>query len=223
MNFAFVPVRIGSKGIPKKNINEVFGKPLLYWVISALEDCPKINKIFVASDSDEIDSVVNGLGFSKVFVYRRDPKNAKDHSTTESVMLEFLGKKKFSPKDRMLLAQVTSPLTKSADYANAIKKFEKEGCDSLLSCVKVKSFFWTNNKPINYDFKNRPRRKDFDGFFQENGAIYINTVENILKFKNRLSGKVSIYEMEAYQSYEIDEPEDLLIIEKIFEKVHKNL
>ena len=55
----------------------------------------------------------------------------------------------------------------------------------------------------------------------ENGACYINSVKNILQFNNRLSGKISIYQMPEYTSVEIDEPDDFLLIEKLMEK-HKN-
>ena len=67
----------------------------------------------------------------------------------------------------------------------------------------------------------RPRRQDFSGIMMENGACYINTVGNIKQFKNRLSGKISVFEMPEYTAVEIDEPGDFLLIEKLMEK-HQN-
>ena len=102
------------------------------------------------------------------------------------------------------------------------KQMFDDSADSALSCVINKRFFWSKDgQSINYDYKNRPRRQDFEGLLMENGACYINSVKNILQDKNRISGKISVYEMPEYTSVEIDEPDDFLLIEKLMEK-HKN-
>ena len=67
----------------------------------------------------------------------------------------------------------------------------------------------------------KEKLQDFKGLMMENGACYINTVGNIKKDKNRLSGKIVVYEMPEYTAVEIDEPDDFLLIEKLMEK-HKN-
>ncbi|MFW2592080.1 cytidylyltransferase domain-containing protein [Aliarcobacter butzleri] len=219
MTIAFIPVRCGSKSIPFKNIKEFCGKPLVYWNIEALENSKNINKIFVATDCEEIKNVVNSFGFSKVEVYNRDKENATDTASTESVMLEFINKQYFKDSDLFFLVQATSPLTQTKDFDEALEKLENEKADSLLTCIRTKRFFWDNNaKPINYDFTNRPRRQDFDGLFMENGAFYINTIGNIKKDKNRLSDKIAIYEMEEFTAVEIDEEDDWLIAEKMMYK-----
>lgn len=216
MNIAFIPVRCGSKSIPFKNIKEFCGKPLVYWNIEALEKSSIIDKIFVATDCEEIKNVVNSFNFSKVKVYDRDKENASDTASTESVMLEFISKKNFEDNDLFFLVQATSPLTQTKDFDEALEKLKNEKADSLLTCIRTKRFFWDKNaNPINYDFTNRPRRQDFDGLFMENGAFYINSIGNIKKDKNRLSGKIAIYEMEEFTAVEIDEEDDWLIAEKM--------
>lgn len=208
MKIAFIPLRCGSKSIPFKNVKSFCGKPLVFWNLQALENS-MIDKIIVATDCKKIGKVVRGFGFSKVEIYKRDEKNAQDTSSTEDVMLEFIHKTNYQDKDIFMLVQATSPLTETQDFNEALKIFEKESFDSLLSCSKTKRFFWdTQNNPLNYDFSNRPRRQDFDGLFIENGAFYINTFSNIKKYKNRLCGKIGIYEMQEYKSIEIDEPID---------------
>lgn len=219
MNIAFIPVRCGSKSIPFKNIKEFCGKPLVYWNLEALENSKNINKIFVATDCEEIKNVVISFGFSKVEVYDRDKENSSDTATTESVMLEFINKKNFKDSDLFFLVQATSPLTQTKDFDKALEILKNENTDSLLTCIRTKRFFWDKNaNPINYDFTNRPRRQDFDGLFMENGAFYINSIENIKKDKNRLSGKIAIYEMEEFTAVEIDEEDDWLIAEKMMYK-----
>ncbi len=217
MNIAFVPIRCGSKSILHKNIKLLSNKPLVYWVLKALEDSYSIDQVFVALDCDEFANVVNAFGFKKVKIYWRSAENAQDTSSTESVMLEFLEQtNQLSDDDNFILVQATSPLITSDDFDKAFSVMKEKQADSLLTAVRVKSFFWTDNGvPINYDYQKRPRRQDFYGWLQENGAFYINRVGNIKKDKNRLSGKIAIYEMPEYTSYEIDELHDWIIIEQL--------
>jgi len=219
MNVAFVPVRCGSKSIPFKNIKPLCGQPLVYWVLNSLQNAKSIDKIFVATDCDAIKDVVNCFNFSKVFVYDRDPKNAVDTASTESVMLEFLNKNSFNSDDNFVLVQATNPFVKSDDIDNAFGLLSSSKSDSLLTCVRLKRFFWSKDgNSINYDYMHRPRRQDFEGVFLENGAFYINKVENIQKFENRLSGKIAVYEMPEYSSVEIDEGDDWVIVEMFMKK-----
>ena len=219
MNIAFIPVRCGSKSIPFKNIKEFCGKPLVYWNLQALQNSKNIDKIFVATDCEEIKSVVNIFAFSKVEVYDREPQNANDTASTESVMLEFIDKQNFKADDLFFLVQATSPLTQTKDFDKALETLKNQKADSLLTCVRTKRFYWNEDgTPYNYDYKNRPRRQDFYGMHMENGAFYMNTIANIKKDQNRLSGKVAIHEMEDFTAVEIDEEDDWIIAEKLMHK-----
>jgi len=221
-NIAFIPVRGGSKSIPLKNIKILAGKPLVFWTAQAANNASCIDKVIIATDSDEIENAISKFNLEKVSVYRRLAENATDKASTESVMLEYIEQAKLNPQDKFFLIQATSPLLKACHIDEMWDKFLSDNADSALSCVISKRFFWTEDgHSINYDFKNRPRRQDFKGLFMENGACYINSVENILKDKNRLSGKISVYEMPEYTAVEIDEPDDFLLIEKLMEK-HNN-
>ena len=215
----FVPARCGSKSIPFKNIKMFCGKPLIFWTLNALEGSKLIDKIIVATDCKEIATTVESFTFKKVNIYWRNPKNAQDFSSTESVMLEYIQQSNLQKNDYFILTQATSPFTQSKDFDLAFKKLKQQKADSLLSSARVKRFFWNEDgMPINYDFKNRPRRQDFKGNLVENGAFYINTVANILRYKNRVSGKISIYEMPEFTSIELDEPDDWIIAELLMKK-----
>lgn len=219
MNIAFVPVRCGSKSIPFKNIKEFCGKPLVYWSLLELEKSKQIGKVFVATDCVQIKAVVDSFRFSKVEVYDREIQNANDTASTESVMLEFINKNNFEDNDLFLLVQATSPLTKASDFDKALFKLQNEKKDSLLTCTREKSFFWNEEGiSINYDYKKRPRRQEFDGVLVENGAFYINSIKNIKENRNRLSGDISIYEMDKFKSVDIDEEDDWIIAEKLMYK-----
>ena len=178
-----------------------------------------IDEIHVATDCDKIKLVIINFEFSKVKIYDRSAKNAGDTASTESVMLEFIDKNSFNDDDLFFLVQATSPLTQTKDFDEALVKMRDEKSDSLLTCTRTKSFIWNDNgTALNYVYQNRPRRQDFDGLLMENGAFYINNIRNIKQNKNRLSGKISIYEMEEYAAVEIDEDDDWHIAEKLMYK-----
>lgn len=222
MNTAFIPVRGGSKSIPLKNIKILNGKPLVYWTTLAANNAKCIDRVIIATDSEEIKQVVISFNLEKVEIYDRESVNAQDTSSTESVILEYLNKNQFDKNDNLFLIQATSPLLKSEHIDKMYEKYLLEDCDSMFSGVREKQFHWIEDNensvnPINYDYKNRPRRQEFKGIIVENGACYINKVENIMRDKCRLSGKIKNFELPSYTSYEIDEEDDWLIIESIMQ------
>lgn len=223
---AFIPVRGGSKSIPLKNIKEFCGKPLVCWNVEALQNANRIDEIIVATDSDKIKEVLKSSNYSKVKIFDRNEENAKDTASTESVILEYLNKdgSKLDGNDIFMLVQATSPLTQSLHFSEALDQYFNNNYDSLITCVRSYRFFWNENGTSqNYDYSKRPRRQDFNGTLMENGAFYINTVQNIKKDKNRLSGKIGIYEMPEYTSAEIDEPDDWFILENLMKKYVLNI
>ena len=225
MNIAFIPARGGSKSIPLKNIKGLNGKPLVYWTVKSANDAECIDKVVVATDSIEIKSVVKSFNMPKVEIYARDAQNATDTASTESVMLEYINKFDLKADDNFFLIQATSPMLKAEHIDDMFKYFQQSGADSIFSGVVEKQFHWkiTNNqqclvKPVNYDYRNRPRRQEFEGLVAENGACYINSVKNILSDKCRLSGNITYYELPSYTSYEIDEEADWKIVETLMDK-----
>ena len=221
---AFIPVRGGSKSIPLKNIKLLCDKPLVCWNIEALETCSSVDKVVVATDSDDIWKTVESCDYKKTHLYRRSAQNASDTATTESVMLEYIEYAQLEKDDVFMLVQATSPLTEAVHFREALQMFGEGKYDSILTCVRNYRFFWNEDgSSMNYDFLNRPRRQNFSGMLMENGAFYINTVGNILSNGNRLGGKIGIYEMPEYTSTEIDEPDDWMILEKLMRKYKTEL
>lgn len=213
---AFIPVRGGSKSIPLKNIKPFCGKPLVCWNIEALESCPNVDEIIVATDSEDIWRTVANMQYKKVKLYRRSDKNACDIASTESVILEYIHNVKLEGDDVFMLVQATSPLTQTVHFTEALQMYDEGKYDSIITCVRNFRFFWNEDgSSMNYDYKKRPRRQDFKGMLMENGAFYINCVENIIKNGNRLGGRIGIYEMPEYTATEIDEPDDWMILENL--------
>lgn len=232
LNVAFIPVRGGSKSIPLKNIKEICGQPLVYWVIDAAIDCKFIDKVYVSTDSDYIKQKIieykkSKLEFNKnvnkVECISRSKYTATDEASTESAMLEFSQKYMY---DNIVLIQATSPLLSTNDLNNAMEKYINNKYDSLLSVVEQKRFIWEveNNelvKPVNYNPNNRPRRQEFKGFLVENGAFYITKRELLLNNKTRISGNIGYYVMPEETYFELDEPKDWVIVENLLRKKKK--
>lgn len=214
-NFAFIPVRGGSKSIPLKNIKNFCGKPLVYWTAKAANDCKEISEVYISTDSDKIAEVVKSFDLPKIKIIGRSEETAKDTASTESAMLEFAEKFEF---DNIILIQATSPLLESSDLDGGMKKFFG-GYDSLLSVVRQKRFIWHEVDKMavaqNYNPQSRPRRQEWNGYFVENGAFYITSRENLLKSKCRISGRIGLYEMSEETYFEIDEPSDWIIMEQL--------
>lgn len=219
MNLAFIPVRGGSKSIPLKNIKLINGKPLVYWTAKAANDASCVDKLIIATDSPEIKETVLGFNLPKLEVYDRKAENASDTASTESVMLEYIENSELKGEDKFFLIQATSPMLKSSDIDGMYEKLISSDADSIFSGVIEKRFYWTESEdgaaPVNYNYRKRPRRQDYKGMILENGACYINSVANIVRDKNRLSGKIITYELPAYTSFEIDEELDWIIIEQL--------
>lgn len=219
-HIAFVPARCGSKSIKLKNIRPLCGNPLIYWCLYELQQAQSIDRVVVATDCYQIKDTVEAFNFSKVLVYERLAENANDKAGTEAVMLEYIEAAGLPDNDLFVLVQATSPFTQAQHIDQAIKKLTTgEAYDSLLSVVRLKRFYWTDDgQAINYDYRNRPRRQDFVGQLMENGAFYMQNVGGIKTHQNRLGERIALYEMPEYTGLELDEENDWLMAEQLMVK-----
>ncbi len=214
---ALVPARGGSKAIPQKNIRLFCGRPLIYWVCRAANDCAALDAVYVATEDDAIAETVRSLGLDKVQVIGRAPETATDHASTESVLLDFAARVDFT---HVALLQATSPLLATTDLDQGWAAMERGHYDSVLSVVRQERFRWRieagdQAHPENYDPAQRPRRQEFDGFLVENGAFYITSRTQLLSSQCRLSGRIGVVEMPKETYYELDDSVDWTIMEQL--------
>lgn len=220
---AIIPARGGSKGIPKKNIIDLAGRPLIAWSIEQARNSQLVDIIFVSTDDDKVADISRQYGAK---IIKRPPKLATDFSSSEDVLIhaiDFIENKRGITIDLIIFLQATSPLREKNDIDNAIRQFLSKKADSLLSCTKLEDYFiWekkgTNCFSVNYDYRKRKRRQDIELQYLENGSIYIFKPELIRKEHNRLGGKIVIYEMEFWKSYQVDDWDDLDICEYYIKK-----
>lgn len=212
---ALVPLRGGSKSIPKKNIKNIAGKPLCNWVLDAALKSKKIDEVYVSTDSDDIKDIAVNFN-DKIIVIKRPAELSGDKNTTEEAMLHFAGQVDF---DLLVTIQATSPLITAKDLDHAIADYFSGQYDTMLTAVPWKRFFWKKDgTPINYDHMKRPMRQDFESWYMETGSFYITSRIGLLKHKNRLFGNIGIYELPPENAIEIDEPEDWEMVANLLEK-----
>ena len=220
---AIIPARGGSKGIPKKNIINFCGKPLISWTIEEVLGSKLINDIYVSSDADDILEISKNYGAK---VVKRPKTIARDNSTSEEALkhaIAFIRRKVKEKIDIIVFCQATSPLRTSKDIDNAIKYFISIQADSLFSAVILESLYtWRKQKgkliSLSYDYKNRVRRQERLPLYLENGSIYIFKPEVLVKYNNRLGGKISMYIMDHWKSFDIDTIEDIEACEYFMRK-----
>ncbi|MFH0792060.1 MAG: acylneuraminate cytidylyltransferase family protein [bacterium] len=224
---AIIPARGGSRGIPKKNIINFCGKPLLAWTIMQVKNSSKVNEVYVFTDDRGIANVSKKYG-AKVI---DEPKElAGDFSPSENALkyaIEEIRKKDEKEIDYVIFLQATSPLRETKDIDNAIDKIISEKADSLFSGAELGDFYiWKKIgdqlESVNYDYKNRKRRQDFGKQFVESGSIYIFKPGILFRYNNRFGGKIAVSEMEVWKSFEIDDYDGLQFCKELFKlkKLH---
>ncbi len=202
--------RGGSKGIPKKNIIPINGKPLISYTINASTNS-SIKQTWVSTDCEEIKLVSKGLGAN---IINRPSEISGDNSKSEEALLNFAEWVDF---DVVVFIQPTSPLLESDDIDGAIKMMIDKNLDSVFSAYKEHWIpRWSQDMyPYYWDINNRPMRQDVPERYVENGAFYITTRKALLESGLRYSGNIGIYEMPMSRSFQVDTTEDLELIEKI--------
>ena len=214
--------RGGSKGIPRKNLIDFCGKPLIQWTIEQCQAANGVESVWVSSDSHEI------LGFAKRCNARtilRPDDIAGDLATSESAWLHSLDviEEESGTVDLVLAPQVTSPLRESADIERAISIFDKEGFDSMFSCTVAEDlYFWQRDpsgilQSVNYDWLNRKRRQDHSPQYIENGSFYLFKPEIIRQFNNRFGKSIGMVEMDFWKTFEIDSIESLKLCQVLMD------
>jgi CMP-N,N'-diacetyllegionaminic acid synthase len=220
---AFIPARGGSKGVPRKNIKTLAGKPLIAWSIEQALTSDLVDRVIVSTDCPIIARISKEYGAEVPFL--RPESISGDKSTTESAMLhccDYLEKKNETP-ELFLLVQATSPIRSENQFDNAILYFKKNNYDSMLTVSPSHRFTWTNlsNPSASYDYKKRPRRQDIkDQKYLETGSFYITKTRLLIESKNRLVGKVGMFITPEDESYEIDSFVDFRVCEEILKIKH---
>lgn len=225
-----IPARGGSKGLPGKNIRHFLGKPLIIYTI---EEAIKFTKsdfeLCISTDSEEIKAVVESFGYNVPFL--RPAEFSTDNSNSESVIKHALNwyAKKYLFFKNIILLQPTSPLRKSHDINAAYELFDKT-IDMVVSVNICKSNPYYNifeENQSGYLIKSKEsfatRRQDCPAVYEINGAIYIINIDSLKSKGFYRFNKIIKYQMNNYDSIDIDTELDFKFAEFIFQHNLKKL
>lgn len=221
-----IPARGGSKGIPRKNIKLLAGKPLIVWTIEAALSSDTLDRVVVSTEDEEIATIALEAGAEVPFL--RPMELAQDDSPTLDVlqnMIDYLEIKGNSLLDAVVTLQPTSPLRTSEHIDRAIQLFETDpNADSLVSCIKVphifnpqsvmkmegngylKPFFQMEKPPLN-------RQSKIPVYARNGAAICITKKRNLKEYI--CGGRLMAFLMDEEDSIDIDTEEDFTAAETI--------
>lgn len=194
-----IPARGGSKGIPRKNVKQIAGKPLIAWTIEAAKRSKLLDKYVVSTEDDEIADTVRGYD---VDVLSRPSELATDEASTLSVIQHAINE---IPCDTVVLLQATSPIRRPRLIDECIREFKDNDYDSLATGFICKY--------VEYG-KNTLRRQDIQGFFYDNGNIYV-VKAGFIRRGNLYGERIGRKLTSPWENVEIDDEFDFWVAERI--------
>jgi N-acylneuraminate cytidylyltransferase len=209
-----VPARGGSKGVRRKNLRDVAGKPLLVWTVEqALAARPAMD-VVVSTDDAEIADVARAAGALVPFL--RPAELARDETPTEPVVRHAIAaaREADAAPDAVVLLQATSPVRHPGTLSRALAQFSASGVDSLVGVVPQAPFIWTDGAEPSaaYDVTARPRRQDLTPEalrYRETGSLYVTRPWVYDELDNRIGGRVGLFVMDELEGIDVDTELDL--------------
>lgn len=218
---AIIPARGGSKGIPRKNIRPLAGKPLIAYNIEQALRSRLITRLVVSTDDAEIAAVARQYGAEVVW---RPAEISGDTASSEAALLhclEHLNETEGYRPDLLVFLQCTSPLTLAEDMDGTVQALLDQGADTALAVIPFHYFLWRQGADdatgINHDKHVRPLRQERQPQYLETGAVYVMRVAGLVQSRHRFFGKTALYEMPAERRLEIDDPVDFQVAEVLIQ------
>lgn len=231
---SIIPARYGSKGVKKKNIKLLNGKPLIYYTIKESLKSKFINKTIVSTDNSEIQNI--SLEYGAECPFLRPKKISGDNIPMIPVVMHVIKKLKevdnYTP-DYIIILQPTSPLRNYNHIDECIKKLITKKAHSIVSVTKIphtftpyssmtlqKNGFLKSN--YNTNEKNNLRQMK-PTFYSRNGAIYMVKHKTLMTRNSLYGSKILPYEMEKNVSIDIDDEIDFLMAEVLLKRKELNV
>lgn len=220
---ALIPARGGSKGVKRKNLRDLAGKPLLHHTVDAARGSRHICDIYLSSEDDDILASGKAAGCRAI---RRPAALAQDDSTATDVVLDFFGQINISGDPFIVYLQPTSPLRTSVHIDAAIDAMAAAGADSLVSVIELekspfKSFICGEGGRLKSLFKEKysnHNRQQLPTAYIPNGALYIFRKSLFLARGGFPSDGSLPYIMSQTDSVDIDSEDDLIRAGQLMEQ-----
>lgn len=207
---AVVPMKLNNRRLPNKNIKRFTkGKPLCWYILSTLLNVKYIDEVYVYCSNDMICQYVpNGVKYLK----RSETLDQDETSMNE--VLEAFANEVYA--DVYVMTHTTAPFVKAESIEKGIEAVLHNGYDSAFAAKKLQDFMWKDGTPLNYDLNNIPRTQDLPVLYQETSGLYIYCADTIKEQKRRIGNKPYIVEVGEIESCDIDESEDFIIADAIY-------
>ncbi|KTC66083.1 N-acylneuraminate cytidylyltransferase (plasmid) [Legionella adelaidensis] len=221
--YAFIFARGGSKGLPRKNIKPLAGKPLLVHSIDLAKQIPSIQKIFVSTDDEEIAQIAKNAG---AIVINRPGELAGDKSPewlSWQHAIELV-QNTYGPFDLFVSLPTTSPLRNVEDVVQAIAQIENNNSDVCISITKANRSPYFNMVEVKEDgscevlIKSEEqisRRQDSKTVFEMTTVVYVSRPTFILNHSNLFDGRVTSIEIPKSRAVDIDDIYDFWFAETL--------
>ena len=217
---AIIPARGGSKRLPRKNVLDLNGKPLIVWSINAAKKSQYIDEIIVTSDDEEILKIAHSNNIKTI---KRPDELASDTTTTFDAIKHTI--ENTEHYDFIILLQPTSPLRNEKHIDESLEYLISKSADAIVSVCKTEhSPLWCNTLPddrsmnnfINKDIKNS-RSQNLQPYYRLNGALYICKTEKLLQNESfMVNDKIFAYLMDKSLSVDVDDDIDFALAEILF-------
>jgi N-acylneuraminate cytidylyltransferase len=200
---ALIPARGGSKGIPRKNLRPLAGKPLIVWSIEAAKRSKRVDRVAVSTEDEEIARVAADAGAE---VIRRPHELATDDASTLAVLQHATA---VEPEaETIVLLQPTSPVRNEGLIDECVERFQQTGADSLATGFVCKY--------VEYG-KNDLRRQDLEGFFYDDGNVYVMRAD-LVRQGDRYGTRIERVLIDKEQNIDIDDEFDFWIAGEVLRK-----
>tara|TARA_B110000483_G_scaffold35497_1_gene43350 strand:+ start:3113 stop:3808 length:696 start_codon:yes stop_codon:yes gene_type:complete len=222
---AVIPARGGSKGVSRKNVRLLAGKPLIVWTIEQAAQSRYIDTVLVSSEDEEICQVARQSGAEIPFV--RPMELATDTAAGVDVLCHAV-ENSGGDYDYVVLLQPTSPLRESTDIDEAIERCVGKAATSVVSVAEAtKSPYWMYQMQDGGELtpfveNAASNRQELPQSYALNGAVYVLEVPTLLANRKILDGQTLGYVMPAERSYDIDSETDFLICDFFKKRMEPN-
>jgi CMP-N,N'-diacetyllegionaminic acid synthase len=214
-----IGARGGSKGIPRKNLVDLAGHPLIYYTFNEALKSKSLDRVVLTTDDPEIADLAKSSGIEVPFL-RPEPLASDTASLADAIdhAVEWLRSNEGYIPDALLLLQPTSPLRRAQHIDEAVALFENENAGSVIGLSPPQEHPWDmvyfENGEMRFareQYSELTNRQTYREFYYINGAIYITRTELFTTHKNFWAGKIVPYYMEALDSIDVDSEADLII------------
>ncbi len=229
MNIAIITARGGSKRIPRKNIKEFCGKPILAYSIEAALKSGIFDEVMISTEDDEIAKIAKEYGAT--FPFRRSQETASDHTMTIDVMVEVVEeyRKRGIYPETICCIYPTAPFVTAKKLIGAYLKFEKTGAEAVISVVKfsfpIQRCFVKENDYIKYKWKEYEltRSQDLEPCYHDAGQFYFIKTEAMLEQHTLVPKKTAPIIMNEMDVQDIDNYDDWNIAEIKYQVMLKRI